>query len=70
MDVKPGRNIFSSEHPYRGEEIKSPTPGERAATPRGESIGIPGFRPFAEAVEGAAALRWAQAARPWQPSER
>lgn len=41
----------------------------RAATPR-ETIGVPGFCPLAEAVEGAAALRRARATRPWQPSER
>lgn len=32
-DTKSGCNIFSSKHPYRGEEIRSPTTGERAATP-------------------------------------
>ena len=68
-DAKSGRNIFSSEHPYGGEETKPPAPRGRATIPPGASVGIPGLRPFAEAVVGAAALRRAQAARPRQPSE-
>ena len=45
MDMKSEHNIFSSEHPYRGEEIKSPTPRERMATPLGRVSAYLAFVP-------------------------
>lgn len=57
-DMKPRYNIFFWKHPWR-EEREPPTPPE--------SIGIPGFRPFIEAVEGTAALRGARGACWRQP---
>lgn len=45
MDRESGSNIFSCDHPYRGKEIKSPTPRERAATTPSEISAYLAFVP-------------------------